>query len=108
PFPLDRCSMTRSLLAALTVLLAAATSSAQYPVPLTTASGVGGFGGGFRPGTPSLVAPGLNMTYPGYTTGGGLFPSLWSYYGYANPYYGHGYGYGYTPQLTVGEVPCPV
>jgi uncharacterized protein (TIGR03000 family) len=99
--------MTRLLLAAVVVLVASATASAQYSVPLTTASGAGGFGGGFRPATPAMVAPGTPMIDPrfsrGITFGHRIFPSDWLSYGPYAPF--SGFGYTYTPPLTVVEVP---
>jgi uncharacterized protein (TIGR03000 family) len=99
--------MTRYLLAALVVLAAGAAANAQYTVPLTTASGVGGFGGTFRPATPGMVAPGAPMIDPrfsaGITVGHRIFPSDWVGYNPYAPFYG--YGYTYVPPVAVVEVP---
>jgi uncharacterized protein (TIGR03000 family) len=112
--------MTRFLFASAVAALAAVPASAQIPV--SVASGTGSFGGGFRPGTPSLSAPigrGGPMfagARPGFTSfgrgtgnfrfGGGPFISPasanrglyggYSPYGYGGGYYGGGYyGGGY-------------
>ena len=101
------------LLSPLAALLLSSPAGAQIPV--TTASGVGSFGGGFRPGTPALSAPvplthrfvprapfiggGFVPVYPfvPYTSfyGGGFFSG-----GYYYPYYGF-------PRTSIFDEPPP-
>jgi uncharacterized protein (TIGR03000 family) len=108
--------MTRLPLSAAAVLFAAAGASAQPLTPLTTASGVGGFGGGVRPNTPALVAPSPSdpRFRPGFGLGGGfhhghhpILPWGGGWWGGGFPYNPY-YGYGYGPPAVVVPVPVPV
>lgn len=99
-------------------LFGVVTAAAAQPLtPLTTASGVGGFGGGLRPGTPALVAPTVGPRWGvGYGWGGGLispypnppgFPFSgvwWGGYGFGNPYA----LIPVVPVVPVVPVPVPV
>ncbi len=104
--------MNRPIFAAAVLLGLPAFASAQPLTPLTTASGVGGFGGGARPSTPALTAPnptllpsrfGFNNGFgggfrqPGFPVGG-----IWGGFGYGYPY-----GYSYPVPVPV-PVDVPV
>lgn len=91
--------------------------AAQPLTPLTTASGVGGFGGGLRPGTPALVAPTAGPWWgAGFGWGGGLISPYphrlgvpfsgiwWGGYGFGNPYA----LLPVVPVVPVVPVPVPV
>lgn len=92
------------LLLGLLVAIAAWPVAATAQVPVTTASGVGSFGGGVRPATPALMAPIGRPHFrpwfrpplgPGYFIGGPGFYGGGFITGYpGNLYYGGGY-YGY-------------
>jgi len=111
--------MTRFLLTASIALLP---SVALAQVPVSVASGVGGFGGTYRPGTPSLTAPvGRPIFVPRMHTGmvGGFVPPAVSYpsfgfvgrglFGYYGGFYGWGAGlYSYYDPAAFGPAaPAP-
>ena len=120
--------MLRYTVASLTLALAAAPSPAQIPV--SVASGVGGFGGGMRPNTPALNAPfgrqvvgnrffpnqigfgGGAVIAPFYNHNTSFFSGSWNpYWGnsyWGNPYWG-GTWWNAPVAVPVGvPVPYPV
>ncbi len=115
--------MNRLLMTAAMLVLSPAFVHAQLGTPLTTASGVGGFGGGVRPGIPipPLNGPGpstwnprfrpgnntvIGIVPPIYTTPGFPFGGVWSGFGGYYPWYGTGYDpFGFAPVLPA---PTPV
>jgi uncharacterized protein (TIGR03000 family) len=113
--------MSRILFAVAGLVGFTAGAQAQPLTPLTTASGVGGFGGGVRPNTPTFTAPTPGMATPQFHFNGGItggfkhhnpgfpFPRCWgSYRGlFYLGGYGYGYGYGSNPTVVV-PVPYPV
>ena len=103
----------------LAALLLASPAAAQIPV--TTASGVGSFGGGFRPGTPALMAPVPlrgsffpgNQFFPGRRFIGGGFAPVYPFAPYTS-FYGGGFlsgGYYYPyyqlPPTPIFDEPPP-
>ncbi len=114
--------MYRHLLAVLVLCVGPFPALAQPLTPLTTASGVGGFGGGTRPNTPALTAPNVVSPLrlfspfgprfgPCYGLNGGILPSC---YGPGFPFSGvwlGGFGFGYpylVPAVPVLPAPNPV
>src|SRR4051794_28588596 len=106
--------MSRFLFAVAGLVGLSTVAQAQPLTPLTTASGVGGFGGGVRPNTPALTAPTPGWTAPQFNFNGGItggfkhhnpgFPLPYGWGNYRGPYYGgygYGYGYGYNPTVIV-------
>ncbi|MBY0513903.1 MAG: hypothetical protein K2P78_08330 [Gemmataceae bacterium] len=92
--------MLRTPAATAALLALAAAAPAQLP-PVSVASGVGNFGPGTRPRTPSLAAPvGRPRVF-----GGGYYAAPYYGYGYA-PYYGYGLGYP-SPYDPVPYAPYP-
>ncbi len=101
--------MSRTLALFVAALIFPSVAYGQPLTPLTTASGVGGFGGGIRPNTPALTAPMMNPRFrPGFGTGGGFVSPYRHGIGY--PFSGvwlGGYGFGY-PYYVPAPAPVPV
>lgn len=108
--------MKHFLIAPMAAMLVASSAAAQ--IPATTASGVGSFGGGFRPRTPSLSAPVPlgNRFVPrapfirgGFAPGFPIVPHTAFYGGPVFPgfYYPYGYPYYGLPQATIFQEPAP-